>query len=363
MKKRKSAAWVVVLIYALMGVGMAMIYSVVSTKSSIVRVICEMFVSLIACMYAQALVHEAGHLVFGLMTGYRFRSFRVGGIMWLRTGGKIERRRLNLAGTGGQCLMSPPKGNENGISCGWYLMGGAAMDLLSALLALALYVTVRPNTVLSRFLLTWTLTGAASALTNGIPLHMALVDNDGCTARAVCASREAKHAFLVQMRINDFLSLGGRMRDVPTECLPEENDITNPMTAVLAVLSVNRLMDERYFDTARTEMDRLLAADSAIVGLHLHLMICDRLYLAMLGGEKDCIDEFWTPAHLNFMKQMRTNPSVLRTQYTYALLIEKDFAKANAYLAQFENEAKRYPYPGEIAGEREMIELAKTLTE
>ena len=52
------------------------------------------------------------------------------------------------------------------------------------------------------------------------------------------------------------------------------------------------------------------------------------------------------------MRQMRMNPSILRTQYAYALL-------AGAYLAQFEGAVKHHPYPGEIESERELIALAK----
>ena len=53
------------------------------------------------------------------------------------------------------------------------------------------------------------------------------------------------------------------------------------------------------------------------------------------------------------------NPSVLRTGYACALLADKDSAKAAAYLARFEDVVKRYPYAGEIEGERELINTEK----
>ena len=161
------------------------------------------------------------------------------------------------------------------------------------------------------------------------------------------------------MRVNDFLSEGGRIRDVSAEALPEENDLSNPMTAALAVFHANRLLDAHRFDEARAEIDRLLAADSAIVGVYLQLLACDRMYLAALDGETERLSELRTPARQRFFKQMRINPSVLRTGYACALLADKDSAKADAYLARFEDVAKRYPYAGEIEGERELIALAK----
>ena len=55
---------------------------------------------------------------------------------------------------------------------------------------------------------------------------------------------------------------------------------------------------------------------------------------------------------------MRQNPSVLRTLYTYALLQERDGAKAAALQTQFEKIAETYPYPCEIQGERVLMVIA-----
>ena len=49
-----------------------------------------LFVSLIVGIYLQTAVHEAGHLVFGLLSGYRFSSYRIGSLMLLRSGGKLR---------------------------------------------------------------------------------------------------------------------------------------------------------------------------------------------------------------------------------------------------------------------------------
>ena len=57
------------------------------------------------CMFIQIVIHEAGHLVFGRLTGYEFVSFRIGSFMWIKEEGKLKLKRYSLAGTGGQCLM------------------------------------------------------------------------------------------------------------------------------------------------------------------------------------------------------------------------------------------------------------------
>ena len=59
-------------------------------------------------IFIHIILHELGHLIGGLMSGYEFCSFRIMSFMWKKENGKIRLRRMNLAGTGGQCLMSPP---------------------------------------------------------------------------------------------------------------------------------------------------------------------------------------------------------------------------------------------------------------
>ena len=59
------------------------------------------------------------------------------------------------------------------------------------------------------------------------------------------------------------------------------------------------------------------------------------------------------------MKSMKTFPSVLRTEYTYALLKENDNKKASKIKDEFEKMGAYYPYPQEIESERELMELAE----
>ena len=58
------------------------------------------------------------------------------------------------------------------------------------------------------------------------------------------------------------------------------------------------------------------------------------------------------------MKAMKKYPSVLRTEYVYALLAEQNPKKAEKLMAQFRQCAKSYPYPSEIEGERQLMVLA-----
>ena len=45
---------------------------------------------LYAAVFLQLILHEAGHLLFGLASGYRFSSFRIGSMMWIRQNSKTS---------------------------------------------------------------------------------------------------------------------------------------------------------------------------------------------------------------------------------------------------------------------------------
>lgn len=59
---------------------------------------------MILCLYVaaflQVIVHEGGHLVCGLLSGYKFSSFRVGKVILVKKRDGIKRGRYSLMGTG-----------------------------------------------------------------------------------------------------------------------------------------------------------------------------------------------------------------------------------------------------------------------
>lgn len=67
-----------------------------------------LFLSIISSGFLHIILHEAGHLVGGLLQGYKFVSFRILSFTLVRHEGKLRWKRFSIAGTGGQCLLLPP---------------------------------------------------------------------------------------------------------------------------------------------------------------------------------------------------------------------------------------------------------------
>lgn len=321
----------------------------------------EIFIGLYATLIFHTLVHEAGHLVFGLLTGYGFCSFRIFSFMWVKDGEKLKLRRLSLAGTGGQCLMSPPDIKDGKMPFVLYNLGGSIMNAAVGALFLALYFICPNGSRTAPFVLLFAAVGFITAVMNGVPMRLGAVDNDGYNALAISKSSEAAEAFWVQLSIVGQSARGVRLKDMPEEWfrVPAEESMQNSIVAVRGVLACNRLMDEQKFNQADALMARMLAAESGMAGIHRGLLVCDRIYIELIGvARSEAIEAMLTKAQAKFMKSMRRYPSVLRTEYALALLLEKNAARAEGIRAEFEKAAKSYPYPQETESEQQLICLA-----
>lgn len=323
-----------------------------------------LFIGMYVGIFLQLIIHEAGHLVFGLKSRYQFSSFRIGSFMWLKDNNQIVCRRLSLAGTGGQCLMVPPQMQDGKIPVILYNLGGCIMNLVASAVFLIIYLLIPNGTVISLFCLMMVLIGVVIALMNGIPLRLGTVDNDGYNALSLGKNPDAMQAFWLQLKVNEQIAKGIRLKDMPDEwfAVPDDEAMQNSMVATQGVFATNRLMDQQRFEDADRLIAHLLEIDSGIIGLHRNLMICDRMYCELIhDNRKEILEEMLTREQIKFMKAMKKFPSVVRTEYAYALLALKDTVKVNAARELFEKVAKTYPYPSDVQSERELIGIADNI--
>ncbi len=314
------------------------------------------------CLVVHIVLHEAGHLLFGLFSGYRFGSFRIMSFMWIRENRKLKMKRLSLVGTAGQCLMCPPSFNDGSFPSILYNLGGVLVNLFCGFLSVGLFFAFANAPFLSLGMLFSALIAFIMALTNGIPMHSSAVDNDGYNALSLGKNKAAKRAFWVQMKIGELSGKGIRLRDMPSEffTMPSDDEMSNSMTAALAVFACNRMVDEQKFDEADSEMARIMAEKNAVIGLHRNLMMCDRIFIECIGERRqDRLDEMLTVEQKAFMNAMKKFLSVIRTEYVLSLLVNRDNAEAEKLLARFEKQAARYPYAADVESERELIALAQ----
>ena len=293
-----------------------------SNELFILAAICCILIAICA-LIAGIAIHEAGHLIFGLMTGYKFSSYRIFSLILLKDeNNKFRLKRFKIAGTGGQCLMIPPDMKDEKFPSTLYNFGGVIANAIIGVVFFILFLILLNVKLLALVMLIFSITNITFAMANGIPMSASGVDNDARNAIAIKENPAAMRAFWIQMKINEKTSKGIRLKDMPDEwfALPSEEKMQNSMIASLAVFAANRLVDEKRFEEADELMTQIIEGENATMMFYKQLLTCDR--------------------------------------NTYELLLKENAEKANYWLDTFETIAKKYPYENEINAERELIDIA-----
>ena len=318
--------------------------------------------SIYISMYLQLIIHELGHLIFGLITGYKFSSFRIGSFMIMKTTKKLKIKKLKVAGTTGQCLMSPPEIKNGKMPIVLYNLGGAILNVFSCIIIYLISILIT-NPSISTILELSMAYGLYFAALNAIPMKSGTIDNDGYNTLSLIINKNSQQAFWTQLKINELQAKGTRLKNMPEEWfyIPKPSDMKNSINASIAVFTCNRLLEQHKFEEANETMKKLLRSKTSIIGLHRNLLVCDRIFCELILDEKQKANKLMTTELNNFMNTMKDFPSVIRTKYTYALLYENNMEKAQELKKKFISREKNYPYPSEIRGEKELINIVTSI--
>lgn len=197
------------------------------------------------------ILHEAGHLVFGLLTGYKFLSFRIFSTIFYKKDGKINRRKFSIKGTAGQCLMYPPLRRPDGsFPFVLYNLGGGINNLIFSLplvIPILLVKNTNARIVFSMLLLA----GILTAATNIIPMSIG-IQNDGMNIKSMLKDKCMQEAFYLQLKVNAEMSNGKKITDYSPEefTLPEGANDTNMLTAAVRIYSYYQLLSTHDFEAA-----------------------------------------------------------------------------------------------------------------
>ena len=316
----------------------------------------------IVAIIIQLIIHELGHLVFGLLSGYSFSSFRIFSINISKKDGKIVIGNKKVAGTGGQCLMVPPEYNNGDFPYILYNLGGVFMNLIASVIFALLYIPARNVPVLNTLLLETAVVGVFYAFLNGIPMQTKDVPNDGYNALHTGDTEASRKSFWTQLKISERSFNGERVRDMPDELffLPEPEESVNALVNSASVFYEYRLMDQERYEEANELCHRLLEGEYEMPGIHRNLLTCDRISTDLILQNGRCTkEEMEGPKMTEFLKKMTVSPEVLRTRYVVSLLLDNNEAEAEKWLGEFDKIAANYPNEGDIETGRQLISKAQ----
>ena len=299
-------------------------------------------VCLILAVFVQIILHEGGHLIFGLATGYRFVSFRVGSLTLIKEGGKFRFKRFSISGTGGQCLLSPPDKPYEQMPYFWYNAGGVLMNLLTGIILFSF------------------ICGFFLALMNGIPLKMSGITNDAYNLILMHRDLNTRKYLALQLSVNAEVQKGMRLKDMPDEWFPndEVTDYKNIMQVAVKLLYISRYVDRKEFKTAQSLFSEIEQHKEEIVGLYVKEIECELLFLELIGERRqEEVERLYTDRTKRYIQRYKIMmSSKQRLLCALALYWENRPERAKEIYEKVVRKRDKYLLQGEVNSDLDIME-------
>ena len=275
----------------------------------------------------QVIIHEAGHLFFGLLSGYKFISFRVFDFKIIKDeNGKFKIRFERLAGTGGQCLMRPPEYVEGQFKYKLYLLGGVIFNIVFSIA----FWLILP----SYYTLLFALIGFALAFLNLIPMGF----NDGMTFYHVSKDETTRHILYLQLEYVYYQSIGKNLLIEKPEVVEKINSMeitnTNYLTDSLEFIKLDGLEYFFEFDALYNESRKLyVERDNLLPVYKVELMALLVKLISLVNPEDELLEELMKDKLL-VARLKQKNPQTKNILATYEYGVKLDDEKALGLIAE-----------------------------
>ena len=342
------------LIALIEGESITTVYSNIANKFSL-QTVAEILWMLIAVLIAfilHIILHEGGHLVAGLLTGYRFVSFRFLNFTLINKDGRLQWRNFELAGTGGQCLMAPPDKPLEQIDTRWYNAGGVLANIVIVLLSLVLVWAFDLPHWLNELLVIMAFIGIVTALTNGIPMKLGGVANDGYNLLQMEKDIPGKQSFCNILDINARSQEGETYSEMPERlfALPQPIDWKNSMHVGSVLSAATRLLALHQWEDAYQLLTEALNHKNEYMVLYQLETENMMIQTCILSGRDDEARLHYTQEVQKHISQHASTQSDKQlTSMAVALVLDNDRPKAEKILHNLEANRDKYIHQSDVA--------------
>lgn len=302
-------------------------------------------------------VHELGHLICGLLNGYKFVSFRIFNWTFIKLDGKIRIKKFAVAGTGGQCLLTPPDLPLENIPTGWYNFGGVLANIILLLIVLPFFF-LDLNPFIVEALAIFAMTDVIMILMNGIPMQAGGVGNDGYNMKLLKKNLLSKQGIVNQLRANALIQNGIRPKDMPDELFsnPKDIDYKNALEVSIPLMYSGRLIDNFEYEEALSVLESLYSHKDEIMPLYVKEIECELVFLYLRSGNIEkaeaLLDKDLRKYIDTYRKMMSSKERIL---VAIALYIDNDEAKAKEIYDNFHSRQDQYLLQGEVKSDLALI--------
>lgn len=289
------------------------------------------FAVLVISLPLHIILHEVGHLIAGLLSGYQFIMFRLFSWVWIKTEDGISRRNQSIQGLLGQALMTPPE-NVDEPPMLLYHSGGLIVNLLSALLMIGIaWWSSNPRVTL--FLLISGVVALLLFIMNSIPQK----GTDGYNILQIIKRPEALAETTNVLRLYGGMVRGESFVDLK-RYIPSDHpeSFENPNTVTLYTALAAAYFEQGDFETANEMYRQLWNKRNQLIQLHKPEVYVTYLFSLLLTDpeHKDVQTIKNTQIYKNIIETKAADS--FKVQAAEAIYLEKDFAKAKNLLEEGE---------------------------
>lgn len=298
-------------------------------------------------IFVHVVVHEGGHLVCGLISGWKYSSFRVGNLTLVKQDGKLKWKKTTVAGTGGQCLMSPPDCTPEKCPFYLYLLGGGLANILTG--GITFLIAMPVSGVAEIILNIFAISGVGLGLSNLFPAKISGTMNDGYQlfielpnnpkARAAQCCLLAANAILTEAESTS--AFPKAIHD--TIMNYDYSELSNTSVTNLLFYKCTILIENGKYTEAREAYERIAQSEDALQ-IFRNEAKCECLYFEIIGAcNSEKIEKLADKKLMEYIKATALYPSRKRLMYAYYLIYKNDKAKADEEYAALQRAAKTCP--------------------
>lgn len=294
----------------------------------------RVFLIFVAALYLTLVLsiplHELGHLLMGLLTGYKPYLFNMFGLQWMqREDGKWHFQLRPMAGAGGLCGMRLPKGSTpEKYPYRLFFLGGI---LMTGVLTVPLLVLgfLQPGTAKGAAMLGAGSTLLICTLGNALP-RVQMQITDGAMLQMLHRSEQARRVYWLTWKVLDAMVAGQRLSDMPEEWFQAIDAPENALAAKQNINAVVRRMLKDDYDGALQLIHQQLTAESPMTDADRMEMVSLGATLEVLTGQKgQCLAEYVTPDFQRKLRPLAKMGFVMLSRYAVHLLHDGDEQKAD----------------------------------
>lgn len=320
-------------------------------------VICSFYVA----MLIQVIIHECGHLIFGVISGYKFLSIRFFNLTLIKKDNHIHLKSFKIPGTLGQCLLTIDDFHEP-FPFLLYHLGGAFNNIIAAVL-FGFLSFILTNPYLQSLSFCICVFGIISAITNAIPFA-AGIDNDGTNVFNMIKHPITQFACFQQLKIVEYMNQNYSLKDIDEKyfTLYSYHDSNQSLCMSITVFTCLRELDFGHYQKAYNLAKDILSHVGNINDNYRFILKGIMIYYMLINDPHDSqIDIMRDKKYMKYAKLLSQDLTTLRIEYAYELLHNHNYIKASQLLDKFNKVAKTYPYQGEIEFEQRQINYIQSI--